>query len=450
MPGGSLTNRDKILYFLKSNSGNGYCDDCLSAKLNISPRQQVNQICRQLHTAGIVFREVKVCSECGKNKVINHTEIFRVSAEKPQLPPMEKYSVSTEWVWEGNILEKIIEYMVNVEGFEILMKGDASKSTSRPDILARKGNILRCVEVKGYPSQRHTPDFLGGQGGELKRTPPLAQARDWFSEGLFELILRKSENVQIALGLPEFRIYFKLLNQIKFFREKMELYCYLVNRDGGVKLIRPDENVKENFIKNALTSFSEKIKRCSAPSKSEQEKSYQDPYSNLERLIKNQQPIYSLNNLQIYDVKKATKGRIRAYAYIDNLKNIYKLLPEECVKTCMNRIIEYIFNKTWKTASVNECLQAWGAPDETFMTSILLLHTKGIISLPIQSGKVHIKLLLSHEHLKALGFKIQRESTKIYKPLSERGVEIVGEEYKQIFNTLAEEERKRLQLFQEG
>jgi hypothetical protein len=241
-----LVNRNKILDFLKVEGGNSYCDDCLSAKLEIFPRQQVNQICRQLHIRGIISRELGTCSGCGKNKTINYVETFKTFKERSHAPLTEKDLVSLEWFWEGNILEKIVGYMVNVEGFEILIKSDTSKRTPGPDILARKGNILRHVEVKGYPSQKYMRDFPGGRKGDLKRTSPATQARHWFSEGLFELILRKSENesVQIALGLPEFPTYLRLLNQIKFFREKMELYCYLV-KDGKVKLIQPHENVNE-------------------------------------------------------------------------------------------------------------------------------------------------------------------------------------------------------------
>lgn len=35
-----------------------YCDDCLSEKLDIKPRQQVNQICNKLKKQGLLKREV--------------------------------------------------------------------------------------------------------------------------------------------------------------------------------------------------------------------------------------------------------------------------------------------------------------------------------------------------------------------------------------------------------
>lgn len=49
----------------------GYCDDCLSSLLNITPRQQINQICNRLERDGDIIREKKICPDCNKDKWIN-------------------------------------------------------------------------------------------------------------------------------------------------------------------------------------------------------------------------------------------------------------------------------------------------------------------------------------------------------------------------------------------
>lgn len=65
-----MTNTEKIQKFLKSTS-DIYCDDCLSEVLNIQPRQQVNQICNKFKKQGDIKREVKQCSYCSKDKLVN-------------------------------------------------------------------------------------------------------------------------------------------------------------------------------------------------------------------------------------------------------------------------------------------------------------------------------------------------------------------------------------------
>ena len=53
-------NKERIFSFLKKER-KGYCDDCLSLILRITPRQQVNQICRKLQYQGLIVREKGVC-----------------------------------------------------------------------------------------------------------------------------------------------------------------------------------------------------------------------------------------------------------------------------------------------------------------------------------------------------------------------------------------------------
>jgi hypothetical protein len=64
------TNAVKILAFLKEEN-KAFCDDCLSNTLGISPRQQVNQICRGLQARKRIIRERGNCTACGKYKIVN-------------------------------------------------------------------------------------------------------------------------------------------------------------------------------------------------------------------------------------------------------------------------------------------------------------------------------------------------------------------------------------------
>lgn len=51
--------------------GKVICDDCLSEKLDIKPRQQINQICNRLKERGKIIREMKECSDCKSDKLVN-------------------------------------------------------------------------------------------------------------------------------------------------------------------------------------------------------------------------------------------------------------------------------------------------------------------------------------------------------------------------------------------
>lgn len=67
-----MTNAEIVLNFVSNN--NRYCDDCLSEILRITPRQQINQICRKLSSSKTIMRETKQCVNCSKDKIVNTIE----------------------------------------------------------------------------------------------------------------------------------------------------------------------------------------------------------------------------------------------------------------------------------------------------------------------------------------------------------------------------------------
>jgi hypothetical protein len=60
---------DQILNVLSGDSN--LCDDCLSAKTRIQPRQQVNQLCRKLRSKNLIRRFLGGCDGCGGIKTVN-------------------------------------------------------------------------------------------------------------------------------------------------------------------------------------------------------------------------------------------------------------------------------------------------------------------------------------------------------------------------------------------
>ncbi|MEK4824580.1 hypothetical protein NSS71_08475 [Niallia sp. FSL W8-0951] len=66
-----MSNIESVLNFITKNPSQYYCDDCLSEVLSITPRQQINQICRKLEKGNTLIREVDQCSNCSKDKILN-------------------------------------------------------------------------------------------------------------------------------------------------------------------------------------------------------------------------------------------------------------------------------------------------------------------------------------------------------------------------------------------
>ena len=81
-----MSHKDAILELLEDITPKALCDDCLSVKLNIHPRQSVNLTCRSLSDATAISRIKTECDQCGVVKIsngfISRTSPKRVSGVK--------------------------------------------------------------------------------------------------------------------------------------------------------------------------------------------------------------------------------------------------------------------------------------------------------------------------------------------------------------------------------
>jgi hypothetical protein len=66
-----MSNAETILEFLDERFSTGVCDDCISRETRVEPRQQVNQICRQLEQRRTIARYIERCAVCGHTKRVN-------------------------------------------------------------------------------------------------------------------------------------------------------------------------------------------------------------------------------------------------------------------------------------------------------------------------------------------------------------------------------------------
>lgn len=194
-----MTVKQRIIAYLQ-NHPEGIDDDELAKVLNLSARQQANNICRQLEKDGLVSRK----QVNGKIQNFWANKTTKVSPNiaqesKPDIPKFEN------WFWEGNIQAKVIEYLVS-QNCHIRSVADTATRQQGIDIIAEKNGKKLCVSVKGFPNA--TP-----------RTNPSVQAGHWFKQAIFDMIdyRERDKNVMLALALPDFPRYRKMAAKITWF-----------------------------------------------------------------------------------------------------------------------------------------------------------------------------------------------------------------------------------------
>lgn len=102
-------------------------------------------------------------------------------------------------------------------------EADTASGQHGPDVVARKGDTLLVVEVKGFPSAAYV---RGERAGQPKPTKPSLQAHHWFSGALTTTILRKGDypRAQLAIALPETRTYSMLIQRAAWALEAPESF----------------------------------------------------------------------------------------------------------------------------------------------------------------------------------------------------------------------------------
>ena len=222
-----MNNREKVLTGLQFKN---LCDDCLSTKSGVEPRQTVNIICREFASQKILRRRKSSCQQCLNFKIVNTlinkdmsnldlTNFKRkVNNEVNKLKKVE--TKKRPWYWEGNVQNRIVAHL-KTKGYEIINEADTASREAGVDIRAinTSGKEL-LISVKGYPDRS-------------KNT----QARHWFSQAIFDIIIYKQNypDSDLAIGLPSgFTTYNNLIPKVLWLKKTTSFSVFWVSEGGQV------------------------------------------------------------------------------------------------------------------------------------------------------------------------------------------------------------------------
>ena len=157
------------------------------------------------------------------------------------------YDHKTDWYYEGNISRTLVKHFTK-NGFSIIKDNSDNIKERGVDIIIEDNTSYVIMEVKGYPTCFHTK---GPNKGKSKVTKPELQAKHWFNEVIMTTILnyskyRKKPNLKLAIGLPKFEIYEKLVKNIEdyFSVNKLEFTVFFVSENSKVEIQNLNKNKK--------------------------------------------------------------------------------------------------------------------------------------------------------------------------------------------------------------
>lgn len=208
-----MTIRERILAYLQAHP-EGVDDDALAEALQLKRRQQANSRCRQLAEEGLV-RRLRV-----GDKICNFpAQDMRLPPAVPTISPLAE---AKPWFWEGHVQAAIVAHL-RQDGYVIQFEADTASHQTGKDIEAEKEGVPLWVTVKGYPEGK-------------KRTHPATQARHWFKQAVFDIIVWRgiSPTAHLALALPDYITYRRLAEKIAWFQETAQFTIFWVQASGVV------------------------------------------------------------------------------------------------------------------------------------------------------------------------------------------------------------------------
>ncbi len=218
-----MAKRDDVLAAL-NDTGKPVCDDCLVPLAGLASRQQANAIGRALKSRALIVRGVGVCSACGKSKTVSG----QAGVSLPQADHHESRSDDRPWYWEGNVQDAVVDFL-SERGFRILSAANTATKEAGVDIIASgPAGTEWWITVKGYPERKPN-----------KVTNPSTQARHWFSHAMFDIVVYRSKEKRIALGvaLPDgFKTYHHLREKASWLHESAPFTYFWVGGDGSVRI----------------------------------------------------------------------------------------------------------------------------------------------------------------------------------------------------------------------
>lgn len=145
---------------------------------------------------------------------------------------------NTEWFWEGNVVAALARHL-QANGWTIQSVADTATKQHGVDLIAAQGPRRLLIEAKGYPSKSYSDPR---RAQERKRTSPTTQAGHWLSSALSSAMKHRDVDpgAEIAVALPDFSRYRKLLRARQRSLIALRFDVYLIAEDDSVQHIPPD------------------------------------------------------------------------------------------------------------------------------------------------------------------------------------------------------------------
>jgi hypothetical protein len=140
--------------------------------------------------------------------------------------------MTQDWFWEGNVLSTLVHHLER-QGWQVVSMADTEQDMS---LIVRREDRELLVEVRGFPS---VPLARGSSAGQPKLTRMSSKARQWYAHAMLGVMLKCQTRLdtEVALALPDQRVYRSLVGQTARALETLGVGVFLVSANGDVETL---------------------------------------------------------------------------------------------------------------------------------------------------------------------------------------------------------------------
>jgi hypothetical protein len=146
-------------------------------------------------------------------------------------PPHETPS-DPDWYTEAKIQSLVVSHLVS-EGWSITSVADTATRARGIDVVARRGDQMIGVEVKGYPTRDYEDP---ARKGERKPSHPSAQAATYFAQAVLSAMRLRTSRPELlnVSAVPDFPRYRTLAEETRSSLIACGIDVWFVADDGSI------------------------------------------------------------------------------------------------------------------------------------------------------------------------------------------------------------------------
>lgn len=167
----------------------------------------------------------------GRRRYVPHAAIAAYNKARRATEASRRAKAPLDWDWEGNLVARLADWFTR-HGWREVSRADAALREHGIDLVVEKDGRTKVIEVKGWPTERHSSGIKAGQPKKYRQTI----ARSYFGDLMLAAMLLRVDRPDddIAVAVPDRTTFVALIERVGPLLASLRIEAYVIDAQGGV------------------------------------------------------------------------------------------------------------------------------------------------------------------------------------------------------------------------